>query len=478
MKTYLTGRIPKMIAIILVALQVIAISVFANENILSIYKNNPDDNTTFHVVNMFPGDCISKNYCVRVSYNGTIKIFFTATVRPGYEKLGEVLKCRIELPDENKLLYDGLMSKIPDVEHQISGVNLTEDLNYEISVYLDTSVGNDYQDKELVADFKWWAYTSDEGQPGGGGGVPVIPPKPDKPDKPDTPDTPDTPDEPDKPDTPDEPGAPDDPDTPDDPDSPDTPDSPDKPDDPSGDGGDDPTDDPDTPQGSGEDDRPTGELIDPPDTGDLSNPILWIVLICLSFFIILVILIVKKKSENETNPIIKKLMICIGIIIILAVFLSVTTFALVYSSVTVDDNTFRTGKVKINLNDGAPIITENEYLFEPGMTVKKEFFIENLSSEAVYYKIYFDNTRGGLSKVLDIRIYDNKTGTELFNGKANNFTRANSVSEELLLNEKRTLTAIFHYPAESGNSTKNMELSFDMCAVATQTSNNAGREFE
>ena len=225
-------------------------------------------------------------------------------------------------------------------------------------------------------------------------------------------------------------------------------------------------------------DRPTGELIDPPDTGDLSNPVLWIALICLSLFIILVIIIVKKKSENESNPIIKKLIICIGVIIVLAVFLSVTTFALVYSSVTVDENTFRTGKVKINLNNGAPIITEDEYLFEPGMTVKKEFFIENLSSEAVYYKIYFDNTRGGLSRVLDIRVLDNKTGTELYNGKADTFTRSNSVSEELLLNEKRTLTAIFHYPAECGNSTKNMDLSFDMCAVATQTSNNPDKKFE
>lgn len=463
------SRLSKIIIYILVILQVMAISVSANENILTIYKNNPDDSTPFHVVNMFPGDYITKTYQVRVSYNGTIKIYFDADVRRGYEKLAEVLKCKVVLPDENKLLYDGLMSGMPDVEHQISAVNTTEDLKYEISVYLDTSVGNEYQDKELIADFKWWAYTSDEGQPGGGGGSPIIPSKPDKPDTPGTPTDPDAPDTPDKPDTPG---------TPDKPDSPGTPDGPDKPEDPSGGEDDGPTDVPDAPQGSVDEDRPTGELIDPPDTGDLSNPILWIVLICLSLFIMIVIIVVKQKSENETNPIIKKLIICIGIIIVLAVFLSITTFALVYSSVTVDDNTFRTGKVKINLNNGEPIITENEYLFEPGMTVKKEFFIENLSSEAVYYKIYFDNTRGGLSKVLDIRIFDNKTGTELYNGKANTFTRANSVSEELLLNEKRTLTAIFHYPAESGNSTKNMDLSFDVCAVATQTSNNADRKFE
>lgn len=29
-------------------------------------------------------------------------------------------------------------------------------LEYEITAYLDTSVGNDYQNKDLIADFKWW----------------------------------------------------------------------------------------------------------------------------------------------------------------------------------------------------------------------------------------------------------------------------------------------------------------------------------
>lgn len=32
----------------------------------------------------------------------------------------------------------------------------TDELYYEITAYLDTSVGNDYQNKDLIADFKWW----------------------------------------------------------------------------------------------------------------------------------------------------------------------------------------------------------------------------------------------------------------------------------------------------------------------------------
>ena len=58
-------------------------------------------------------------------------------------------------------------------------------------------------------------------------------------------------------------------------------------------------------------------------------------------------------------------------VIVLAVCLVVTTVALAYSMISVRDNTFATGGVRINLNDGEPVIRPDEFLFEPGMTVKK-----------------------------------------------------------------------------------------------------------
>ena len=96
----------------------------------------------------------------------------------------------------------------------------------------------------------------------------------------------------------------------------------------------------------------------------------------------------------------------IAIIVLLMICLAVTTFALVHVSVQVENNVFHTGTVKINLNDGAPVIREEEFLFEAGMTVKKDFFIENDSSCEVYYKLYFDQVSGGLADVLDITIRD------------------------------------------------------------------------
>ena len=54
-------------------------------------------------------------------------------------------------------------------------------------------------------------------------------------------------------------------------------------------------------------------------------------------------------SEKETS---KKLTVSVIILIILSVALCITTFALVWATVSVDNNMFHTGIVKINLNDG------------------------------------------------------------------------------------------------------------------------------
>ena len=90
------------------------------------------------------------------------------------------------------------------------------------------------------------------------------------------------------------------------------------------------------------------------------------------------------RKQNKTA---KKLTGSVITIVLLAVCLCITTFALVYSTVAVDNNLFRTGEIKIDLNGGKPVITEDEYLFEPGMTVEKPFYIENQGTWDVYYKL-------------------------------------------------------------------------------------------
>ena len=40
---------------------------------------------------MFPGDAETKHFRVQVSYHDQVTVHFRATVRPGYEKLAEVM---------------------------------------------------------------------------------------------------------------------------------------------------------------------------------------------------------------------------------------------------------------------------------------------------------------------------------------------------------------------------------------------------
>lgn len=125
---------------------------------IELYNKQPEENTPFQVGNMFPGDSETKYFRVRVSYHDKITVHYKATVRPGYEKLAEVLKVRVKLLSTGEMLYDGLMRDMPEsLTHKLaSKKSTTDELYYEITAYLDTSVGNDYQNKDLIADFKWW----------------------------------------------------------------------------------------------------------------------------------------------------------------------------------------------------------------------------------------------------------------------------------------------------------------------------------
>ena len=125
---------------------------------IELYNKQPEENTPFQVGNMFPGDVETKYFRVRISYHDKITVHYKATVRPGYEKLAEVLKVRINLLSTGETMYDGLMRDMPEsLTHKLaSKKSTTDELYYEITAYLDTSVGNVYQNKDLIADFKWW----------------------------------------------------------------------------------------------------------------------------------------------------------------------------------------------------------------------------------------------------------------------------------------------------------------------------------
>lgn len=123
-----------------------------------LHSKNPGDNQPFNITNMFPGDKETRYYCVRVSCHDEVTVHFKADIRRGYEKLAEVMKIRITLLDSDELMYDGLMKDMPEsvATKLTTRGSATHELYYKITAYLDTSVGNDYMEKDLAADFKWW----------------------------------------------------------------------------------------------------------------------------------------------------------------------------------------------------------------------------------------------------------------------------------------------------------------------------------
>ncbi len=175
----------------------------------------------------------------------------------------------------------------------------------------------------------------------------------------------------------------------------------------------------------------------------------------------------------------KRLSFSIATLISLCICLCITSFALGYATYEVRENRFQTGGIEIDLNGGKPIITEDEFLFEPGMTVEKPFYIRNKGTWAVYYKLYFEQVSGRLGDVLDVTILD-REGNVLLSGKLSSLTKKNvpALEDELAVEEKQELAVRFHFPEGAGNDMQGESLSFGLSAVAVQTKNNPDKEFD
>jgi|LSQX01.2.fsa_nt_gb hypothetical protein len=179
------------------------------------------------------------------------------------------------------------------------------------------------------------------------------------------------------------------------------------------------------------------------------------------------------KNKNAA----KKVTSGIIAIFVLAICLFATTIALVWEAVSVKDNLFITGRVKLNLNDGKPVIQENEYLFEPGMRVAKDFFLENLSGCPVYYRLYFSDIGGGLADELEITVLNGDT--VLYSGKITELTKDKvaAADDAIEAGERREFSILFHYPKESGNPPAEKHVTFTLCAEGVQTINNPDKLF-
>lgn len=165
-------------------------------------------------------------------------------------------------------------------------------------------------------------------------------------------------------------------------------------------------------------------------------------------------------------------------ITVLSFCLCIATIALALATVELSSNVFRTGYIDIELNGNKPIVEEYDLQFEPGMTVVRDFYIENKSPINVYYRIYFADVSGDLNDVLDVSIiYNDKV---LYSGTPSELVRENVLAADdiLKVNERRDLKMVFHFQEDAGNEYMGKDLRFTICAEATQTKNNPNKLFD
>ncbi len=142
--------------------------VYAAKDTVILNGPNESANKIFTAENMFPGDKISREYVLNLSHKEDIDIIFEVDVHEGYAALAEVLKLKVEIPGEEAPLYDNLMKDMPDTTYTLPARR--QNVTYCLTVYLDTSVGNAYQNKELKADFSW-SYIPESTGGGSGGDI-------------------------------------------------------------------------------------------------------------------------------------------------------------------------------------------------------------------------------------------------------------------------------------------------------------------
>ena len=145
---------------------------------------------------------------------------------------------------------------------------------------------------------------------------------------------------------------------------------------------------------------------------------------------------------------------------------------------SVRESLFHTGEIGIDLNGGEPVIREEEFVFEPGMTVAKDFYVENDGTWDEYWRLYLDDVSGGLADVLEVTVSDG--GEVLYSGTATGLSgRQSAVAGDgaLAVGERRELTMTFHYPEVAGNGGQGQSLVFSVRAEATQAKNNPEVQF-
>lgn len=172
---------------------------------------------------------------------------------------------------------------------------------------------------------------------------------------------------------------------------------------------------------------------------------------------------------SKRNKIITRVLFTISFLILLII--AVFAYMLNYTNL---ETTIGTGTIDLNFNDGIVIFDDEDLNLQPGESVIKEMFIENVGTEDFYYRIYLENVSGDLADVTVVNIYDENDNllqsiaTSEFDSSSY-FTTDEIVTVGEIINLKIEIVFV----EESGNTYQDENLSFDIVASAIQSKNNS-----
>lgn len=141
------------------------------------------------------------------------------------------------------------------------------------------------------------------------------------------------------------------------------------------------------------------------------------------------------------------------------------TFVIKVAGLDADTVVISTADVSINMNDGAPILSQYEY--DDWNGVEEQFFIMNDSTVPVYARLYLDNVSGSLADYVTVSVYDGDTNFGALWNKGAGGRLFVALPNVLRISERKDLTVAFS--VERG---AHGEMQFELACDIVQATNN------
>lgn len=141
-----------LLAVMLVGILIPWSRVEAAGNSLALSNSDPKANQTLQITNMVPGEEYTQTYRVNASCSGDMHVGIRAYVTQGSQKLAEALQITVKRVDTDRFIYKGF---VKDMDWAKTAISKSQELVYEVTFFLDSSVGNDYQNLSLTMNVEW-----------------------------------------------------------------------------------------------------------------------------------------------------------------------------------------------------------------------------------------------------------------------------------------------------------------------------------